>query len=281
MKISRKIGQMRTRLLFLLLMVSTLSRSLAQEMLLGEASNPVSMRSRGAVDIETYIFHNEAQFYALRLGYNYGLRNERHLFGMSLPLVHTVFKADYAGFENTTGFGDLKMSYFFVPYVRENVAGLARVTVSLDVTAPTGEYLLGRGAGAWLYKPGVIFTISPGPALSFYPEIRFQFSGSDANIQAGTDGVPDPDDPEKDSKVQNMSLALPMVAELEEWQGWFAVNALFTRSFAENTNFFFVRTDIGKMMGDRASASLRITKFIAGQPRLNVVVQASAVFFMR
>lgn len=253
----------------------------SQQLNTDNASDPVTMQSRATIDIESYLFYNDAQFYALRFGYYYGLKNERHLFGMSLPFVHTVFNADYAGFENTTGFGDLKMSYVFVPYSQKNTIGLERVSASLDVTAPTGEYRLGRGAGTWLYKPGVIFKLRPGPALAFYPEIRFQFSGSDANSQAGSDGAPDPDDPEKDNTVQNLSLSVPLVVQLNDWNGWFAFNVLYTRSFTEKTDFFFLRTDFGKMIGERASASLRITKFIAGQPRLNVLVQANVSFFMR
>lgn len=232
------------------------------------ASDPVAMRSRIAIDVESFLFHNESQFYSLRAGYYYGLQNERHLFGMSLPLVHTVFKGDYAGFENTTGFGDLKMSYLFVPFSAKGTIGLERVSLSFDVTAPTGEYRLGRGAGAWLYKPGVIVTLRSGPAVAFYPEIRYQFSGSDANSQGGSDGTPDPDNPDLDYTVKNLSLSLPMVAQIENWNGWFSFNMLYTRSFSENTNFWFVRSDFGKMMGPKSSASLRITKFIAGQPRL-------------
>lgn len=245
------------------------------------AADPVAMRSRIAVDVESYLFHNESQFYALRAGYYYGLRNERHLFGMSLPLVHTVFKGDYAGFENTTGIGDLKMSYLFVPFSAKGTIGLERVSLAFDVTAPTGEYRLGRGAGTWLYKPGVIFTLRPGPLVAFYPEIRYQFSGGEANSQAGSDGTPDTDDPEKDYAVQNLSFSLPLVAQIVDWDGWFSFNLLYTHSFSENTNFFFVRSDFGKMMGKNSSASLRISKFIAGQPRLNVVVQVNFSFFMR
>ena len=243
-------------LLILTILILQVNRSFGQQLSTEYASDPVTMRSRFAVDIESYLFHNESQFYSLRTGYYYGLRNERHLFGMSLPLVHTVFKGDYAGFENTTGFGDLKMSYLFVPFSAKGTIGLERVSLSFDVTAPTGEYRLGRGAGAWLYKPGVIFTLRSGPLVAFYPEIRYQFSGGDANSQGGSDGTPDPDDPDKDYAVKNLSMSLPLVAQIEDWNGWFSFNLLYTRSFTENTNFFFVRSDFGKMMGPNSSASL-------------------------
>lgn len=245
------------------------------------ASDPVAMQSRVTIDIESDVFHNGAQFYSLRPGYYYGLRNGKHLFGMSLPFVHNIFNGDYAGFENTTGFGDLRISYLFVPYLQASTVGTERITVAMDVTAPTGEYKLGRGAGVWLYKPGLIFTLRPGPALAFYPDIRFQFSGGEANSLAGSDGSPDPDDPEKDNTIQNLSLSLPMVAQLIDWNGWFSFHVLYTRSFTEKTNFFFLRSDFGKMLGPDTSAALRITKFIAGQPRLNVIVQANVSFFIR
>lgn len=245
------------------------------------ASDPVAMQTRVSIDIESFIFHNNAQFYVLRPGYYYGLKNKRHLFGMSLPFMHNIFNGDYAGFENTTGFGDLKITYLFVPYVRRNSIETERITLSMEVTAPTGEYRLGRGVGAWQYKPGLIITVRPGPFLAFYPEVRFQFSGDKVNSQAGTDGIPDPDDPEKDTKMQNLSVSIPLVAQLSDWNGWFAVNVLYTRSLTERSNFFFMRTDFGKMLGPDTSAALRITKFIAGQPRLNVVVQANLSFYFR
>ncbi len=253
----------------------------AQEVYLDNASDPMSMKSHASVDVESYIYHNEAQFFSLRPGYFYGLKNERHLLGMSLPIVHNIFKGDYAGFENTTGVGDLRISYLFVPYRKKNSTGIERLTLAFDVTVPTGEYKLGRGAGAWLYKPAIVFTYRPGPSLAFYPEVRFQFSGSDVNSEAGTDGAPDPEDPEKDNSLQNLSLAIPMVAQLEDWDGWFGIHILYTRSLVEKTDFVFLRSDFGKMISERTAASLRITKFIAGQPRLNVVVQANFSFFLQ
>lgn len=253
----------------------------AQMPTLYNASDPVTMRTNLAIDIESYLFHNDAEFYALRLGYHYGLRSERHRFGMSLPLVHTVFRGDYQGFENTTGFGDLKVTYLWVPYVRNNTIGIERVTFGLDVSAPTGEYRLGRGAGTWLYNPRVVVTWRPGTFIAVFPEVRYQFSGSEANSTGGADGVPDPDDPEKDDEIQNLGIALPAVVQLEEWNGWFSLNTLYSHSFSEGTDFLFLRMDIGKVLGENSSFALRISKFIAGQPRLNVLVQANFSFYFR
>src|SRR5918995_876450 len=253
----------------------------AQELSLDQASDPASMVTRITIDLESYSFENGSMFYGIRPGYYYGLRNEKHLLGMSIPFMHNVFDGNYAGFENTTGFGDLKMSYLFVPYQKENVIGVERATFAFDVTAPTGEYLLGRGAGAWLYKPGIIIKWRIAESVIFYPEMGFQFSGSEANSGAGSDGAPDSEDPEKDDEIQNLSLSFPAVMNIDSWNGWFSLNALYTRSFSEDTNFFFMRMDIGKTIGRKSCASLRITKFIAGQPRLDLILQANLTFFMR
>lgn len=266
---------------FLSVLIFFFVHARAQELSLDQASDPVSMVTRLTIDLESYFFENGSEFYSLRPGYYYGLRNGRHLLGMSIPYMHNVFEGNYAGFENTTGFGDLKMSYLFVPFQKQNVIGIERATLSFDVTAPTGEYLLGRGAGEWLFKPGVILKWRLDQAVICYPEIRFQFSGDEANSGAGSDGAPDPEDPEKDEKVQNLSLSFPAVVNIDTWDGWFSLNVLYTRSFTEETDFLFLRMDIGKVIGRKSCGSLRITKFIAGQPRLDLVLQANITFFMR
>ena len=271
----------RTFIIAAIIVFTGFYHSITAQMTLEDASDPASMISRVTLDLETYGFENNARFYVFRPGYYYGLRNEQHLLGVSLPLMHNVFEGDYAGFENTTGFGDLKMSYLFVPYHKRDVIGIERVTLSLDVTSPTGEYKLGRGVGTWLYKPGVIFKWRIAEAVLLYPELRFQFSGKEANSGAGSDGVPDAEDPEKDDKVQNLSITLPATVNIEDWNGWFSLNVLYTRSFTERTDFLFLRTDLGKVIGKYSCASLRITKFVAGQPRLDFVVQANVAFFIQ
>jgi hypothetical protein len=263
------------------LLVVCFLQSRAQQLSLQQANDPVSMVTRATIDIESYYFENGSEFYTLRPGFYYGLQNGRHLVGMSIPWMHNIFEGDYGGFENTTGFGDLKMSYLYVPFRKDDVIGIGRATFSMDVTAPTGEYLLGRGAGTWLFKPGIIIKWVLDEAVVCYPEVRFQFSGDEANSGAGSDGAPDPEDPEKDDKLQNLSVSFPAMVNIETWDGWFSLNALYTRSFIERTNFFFLRMDIGKVFGRKSCASLRITKFIAGQPRLDVLLQANLTFFIR
>lgn len=246
-----------------------------------DASDPATMISKITTDFESYIFVGDARYYAIRLGYDYGLANRKHLVGMSIPFVHTIFVGDFGGYENTNGIGDLKMRYMYVPIQKNSVSGLQRLSTYLEVTAPTGEYESGKGAGAWLYKPGMIFTYQSGPSVSLYPELKFQFSGGDANSVGGGDGAPDQGDPEKDEPIKNLSLSIPAVILIRNWDGWFSLNAQYTQSFSENTYYLFLRTDFGKMIGKKTSASLNITKFIAGQPLLNVLVQARLQFFMR
>ncbi|MBP9926695.1 MAG: transporter [Cyclobacteriaceae bacterium] len=246
-----------------------------------DGSDPATMISKITTDFESYAFVGDARYYAIRLGYDYGLANGKHLVGMSIPFVHTIFIGDYGGYENTTGIGDLKMRYMYVPIQKKSIGGLQRLSTYFEVTAPTGEYESGKGAGAWMYKPGVIFTYQSGPSVSFYPELKFQFSGGDANSVGGGDGAPDQGDPEKDGPTQNLSLSIPAVVTVRNWDGWFSLNAQYTQSFSENTYYLFLRTDFGKMIGNKTAASLNISKFIAGQPLLNVLVQARFQFFMR
>ncbi len=252
---------------------------MAQESNVYELSDPTTMRSRVPLDLESYFFFAGDQFYALRLGFVYGLQNERHALGMSIPYVHNIFTQDYAGFENTTGIGDIKMIYTGVPYLNKDGIGLTKVSTFFETTAPTGEYRLGRGAGTWLFKPGIILSYKLTPELSVYPEVQFQFSRQDANSQGGGD-LPDPNNPDKDGKMQNFYVSVPAVMVIDSWDGWFSLNAQYIRSFTESTNFIFMRMDIGKMIGERSSASLNISKFIAGQPRVNVIVQARFLFLL-
>lgn len=243
--------------------------------------DPANVQSRVAFDFDSYYFVANDKFYVARAGFYYGIPNDRHAFGLSIPLVHSVFNGDFAGFENTTGIGDIRMSYMGAAYVKKDPLGLERVSFYFDATAPTGNADLGRGVGSWLYKPGLIFSVQPSPAFSLYPEIRFQFSGSEVNSRGGADGVPDLEDPEEDEKLQNIYLSLPLTYVLEEWNGWISMNTEYAYTFVEDTYFLFLRFDFGKMMGKHSSAGLQITKFIAGQPRLETLVRVRFNFFLR
>lgn len=244
-----------------------------------DASDPGTMKSRVTTDFETYFFVAGAKFYALRLGYEYGLQNERHLFGISLPLVHNIFMADYGGYENTTGIGDIKMRYMFVPYLKTDNSSFQRVSTYFEMTAPTGTPELGRGTGTWVYKPGMIFTFRPNPFVAFYPEVKYSFSTKEANGLGG-DGAPDQSDPDVDGLIKNLTIAVPAVALVTDWRGWVGMNATYIQSFSEETYYLFLRLDFGKMIGEKTSAAINVSKFIAGQPRLDALVQVKFQFFI-
>lgn len=244
-----------------------------------DASDPATMKSRITTDFDSYFFVAEARHYAMRLGYDYGLQNQRHLFGISLPVVHTIYAADYGGYENTTGVGDLKMRYMFVAWQADNSPTVKRVSLYFEATAPTGQAELGRGTGAWVYRPGFIYTFRPNPYVSFYPEAKYQFSLQDANYLGGD--APDAGDPDLDGRIRNLQLVFPAIVTVRDWDGWFGLNATYIQSFSEETYFLFMRVDFGKMIGKKSSAALNISKFIAGQPRLDVLVQARFQFFLR
>ena len=168
----------------------------------------------------------------------------------------------------------------FVPLQKSDNSGLQQVSTYFEMTAPTGASELGRGTGTWVYKPGVIFTFRPNPFVSFYPEIKYSFSTKEANSLGG-DGAPDQGDTGVDGFIKNLNISVPAVALVTDWKGWVGMNATYIQSFSEDTYYVFLRLDFGKMIGEKTSASLNITKFIAGQPRLDALVQAKFQFFIR
>jgi hypothetical protein len=266
--------------LVLLIFATLAIRIEAQPVGVVAAADPANMNSRIRLDVESYFFHQPARFYAVRLGYAYGLRNERHLFGLSVPFVHSVFDEDYQGFENTTGIGDFEMWYMAAFNTGRSI-GLTRLSPLLEISAPTGEYLLGRGAGSWLYKPGIVLTWVIDPQVAFYPQVRYQFSGKEANSTSGISGIPDIEHPEKDGIMRNITVELPVVVQFEPLQAWLSINTQYQQALAIDEYFLFLRLDFGKMITDRTAASLYLSKFIAGQPRLNVVAQARLQVFLR
>lgn len=238
---------------------------------LAKPFDPMNMNSHISIDLDTYYFVAENKFFALRPGYFYSIPNQRHLMGISVPVVHSVFSGDFAGFENTTGIGDFKFIYIGIPYQSNDALGLQRLSTYLEVTAPTGNELLGRGVGAWVYKPAIVFTYRPDIALHFYPELNFQFSTSNLNSLGGGDGLPDLEDPDKEDKLKVIGLRFPVTFSIDSWNGWVSLAPEYIHTFSEKTYFLFLRMDMGKMIGERSAASLQITRFIAGQPRLETL----------
>ncbi|MBL7844380.1 MAG: transporter [Cyclobacteriaceae bacterium] len=245
-----------------------------------EPYNPVNMESRLGIDFDSYYFVAENKFFAFRPGFYYGLPGKRHLMGITFPVVHSIFSSDFAGFENTTGIGDIKFTYIGVPIQKKDALGLQRISTFMEVTAPTGNEQLGRGTGAWVFKPGVVFTYRLDPAFYLFPQINFQFSSARLNSLGGGDGVPDPEDQDKEDKLQVLSINIPATFVLDEWSGWISLNPEYIQSFAEDAYFIFLRLDLGKMIGERTSAALNITKFIAGQPRLETMFKVRVNFFL-
>jgi hypothetical protein len=243
------------------------------------AFDPANMQTKAIFEAGSYYFNGGHKFYSMSGGFHYAFA-KKNILSISIPVVHTIYNADYGGLENTTGIGDLKFGFSSILYQPKKPRTVEKVTGSLEVTAPTGSPEAGRGAGAWLYKPGLIFGLRFDNDITFYPEVRFQFSNSLANSRGGTDGLPDPQDPDRDEKLQNFSLNVPVTFEMIRWDGWLTLNMPFSYSFYESNYFLFLKTDFGKNISEKSAISLQITKFIAGQPRLNVLVQAKLILFL-
>lgn len=241
--------------------------------------DPSNTASRIPVAFNSYYYSGGHRLYSMRFGYHYGAANGRHLIGVDLPIVHVIFNADYGGFENTTGVGDLQLNYLAIPYQSENILGLTKVAGYLQVSVPIGNERLGRGAGAWIYSPGVIFTCKPGHSWYFFPEIRFQLSGTEANSPGGSDVLPNLDDAQPE-KMRHFSLAIPTHYVLREWKGWVGLSADYTYTNIEKNYYLFLRTEVGKMIGTHTAASLHLTRFLAGQPRLETIFRIKINFFL-
>ena len=244
-----------------------------------DGSNPALIKSHVLLDIGSYIYLQPARFYSAGIGFFYGLNNERHGMSIVVPFVHSVYDADFRGFENTVGIGDIRMKYIGAFHL-DKTLGLTRVSPYLEVSAPTGEYLLGRGTGTWMYMPGVILSYALHPNVSFYPQVEFQFSGKEANSFAGANGTPDLQDQIKDNQLQNLDIKLPVVLRLESVHAWLTVKPHYIQSFSEKEYFIFFTTEAGAMLGRKTSANLSISKFVGGLPRINIIFQARLQFFL-
>lgn len=243
--------------------------------------DPALMASRWMFDANTYLFVGQDRFYTLAAGYAYGLSNERHLFSLQVPFIHTIINADFGGLENTTGIGDLQFAYWWVPFVSKKQHGVERVSLVAGLSAPTGNPVAGRGVGTWLFKPGMVVTVPLSPGVMFYPEARFQFSAGSINSLGGNDGLPDPEDTDEENRLQLVSVQLPVIMELPEARAWLGIDAPFRYSLSESTYFLYLKLFFGWMATERSALSLSATKFVAGQPRLNVAVQIRYSIFLR
>jgi hypothetical protein len=247
---------------------------------LSGAYDAANMYTRASLDFDSYFFVESNRMYVIRGSFYYGLNNQRHLFGLSVPVVHSIFSGDYAGYENTIGIGDIRFTYNAAVIVPSNpLRSLRRVSFLFDASAPTGNEVLGHGVGTWMFRPGLMGYYRPDPAIAIYPEVRFQFSGGEGNL--GGDGNPDYEDTGVDGGFQAIAVNLPFVAEMTSWQGWFSLNPRYMYSLSEETSFLFLRADVGKMLGDHSSGALQISKFIAGQPRLDLLVQVNFTVWLR
>gem|GEM_PF-836381 len=243
--------------------------------------DPANTQTRIVTDFDSYYFSGGHRFYSMRFGYDYGIPNNRHRMGIAIPVVHCIFNGDFAGFENTTGIGDIRFTYVGVPYLSKDPLGLQKVAASMEVTTPTGNYRLGRGVGSWVFRPGLTLSYQLDMDWYLFPQVRFQFSTTEVNSRAGADGLPDLNDPQKDEQLQNINLTIPTYYMLRDWQGWIGLTVDTDFTFVEDTYFLFVKTEVGKMLTPKTSALLQITQFVAGQPRLNTVFSAHINFFLR
>lgn len=244
-------------------------------------ADPTLARTNFGMGVNSYLFTGGTIYYEAVPGFSYALPDARNMLTIEVPFMHNIFPGDFGGYENTTGIGDVRMRYQTVPIKKKDPLGFKQLTFYGELTAPTGAYIFGRGAGTWLIKPGVMATIQASPQVAFYPEVRFQFSASEASRLGGGQNLPNPDSFQRNRKLQEYVLQFPVVMVLESANTWLRINPEFIQSFNEGVSYLFFEGEVGKMLGDWSSASVNISRFIAGQPRLAVIVEAQFRFYLK
>lgn len=105
--------------------------------------------------------------------------NRRNEIQLEIRVQHATFP----GLGNETGLGDVRVSYFGLPLVRDG--SLTHIGALLDVSLPTGDEHRGLGTGATVVAPGLLFGLAASDILSFYPTLRLHYASSAANCTAG------------------------------------------------------------------------------------------------
>lgn len=106
--------------------------------------------------------------------------SQNHLLQAEIPISMT----DFDGVDSETGFGDIRLRYFWLPYIKPDDK-MTHIGGTLDVFLPVGDEDKGLGTGSWMVVPGILFGFQPTKSLSLFPIISYQYIAKDANVTAG------------------------------------------------------------------------------------------------
>ncbi len=247
------------------------------------ASNPNLIEKQFGMDFESYFFVANDKLYTMNFRFDYNFNSKRTMVRFNVPLVSTDFSKDYQGYERSTGIGDLGFKVTHLIYLdKANKKTLESVALSLGVTTPTGDKDLGLGLGKWQYIPEIVAAFRASPALGFYPRAKFQFTGSEVNGHPTPGGsAPDPEDPDADGQFKTLIIDLPMIMEINSWQGWFGLTPIYLNDFEFNYTIVALTAELGKNISDQSSISLHLSQNIAGEKRLLNIVEAKLNFYIK
>lgn len=192
--------------------------------ILGEFNpiNPTQTASRIDLMFDSYLFQSGDLILATRAIFNYDFNHDRHMVTMNIPWLNTFYVGGYQGDDRNQGLGDISFRYMGLPYLdMASKSTLKAVALVLEITAPTGNDIIGLGLGKWIYKPELIANFRFSPFFAFYPSTKFVFTTSPVNGHSnpGFGTTPDPEDPETEGELNSIIFEAPAVLEVEDWDG--------------------------------------------------------------
>ena len=110
--------------------------------------------------------------YIVEAGYHHAIA-EKHLIGGAIRYVWN--EADpFSG----DGFGDIELNWTWAPYknMEANWYAPRAMAFGVDLNIPTGEYVKGTSAGAWVARPRATFAFTPIQNFNVYATLSYYHS---------------------------------------------------------------------------------------------------------
>jgi hypothetical protein len=206
--------------------------------------------------------------------------NDQNKLDAEIPILRTA----YEDTGNTTGIGDIRLRYFYVPYNADDsdhwftAAGL-----SVDVYLPTGDEETGHGAGSTLLAPGVTFGVRAASWLDIFPILSYQHSfGAGRWEPGGTDPggvIPPPDESDEEVDMRGVRAEAILVAPLPR-DAWIQIIPLYSRNLVNGDHALNVRVMLGKMLNTKNALQFEYQREFVNQRSLQNMIRIAWSYFL-